>query len=256
MDGGQLIDKLVMHAMSLDDMYHVVRTLAQNAGGVTELVTIDGVGPFVRKKIDAALANRGVWSALASCDCSRLPAVGAAYELPDQFVVVYDYICGELLEKRVEAAGRLGEREAVRYALDLCSAASALHSHGVVHRDISPRNIVVAEDGAHLIDLGIARLRRQGASRDTTSLGTWGFASPEQYGFAQTDARSDVYSIGRVLGYMLVGLRPDDDAYDVALADEGLVCAGLRAVIERACAFEPSKRYQTADELAAALDNL
>lgn len=239
--------------MSLDDMYHVERTLARGAGGETELVTIGGVGPFVRKKIAGSLANRGVWSALASCGCDRLPTVAAAYELPDQFVVVYDYVSGEPLESFVEANGRLAAQEAVRLARNLCAAASALHALGVIHRDISPKNIIVAEDGAHLVDFGIARLRRQGASRDTTSLGTWGFASPEQYGFAQTDARSDVFSIGRIMGYMLTGLRPDEDGYDRTLADEGEVSAALRRIIEKASAFEPSKRYQTADELAAAL---
>ena len=239
--------------MSIDDMYRVERVLARGAGGVTELVTIDGAGPFVRKKIPSKLANQGVWSLIESCGCARLPKVEATYSLPDQFVVVYDFVPGQTLEELVTAKKRLAPQEAASLAADICEAAAALHSRGVVHRDLSPRNVIVAADGAHLIDLGIARMRVEGASRDTTSLGTRGFASPEQYGFAQTDARSDVYAIGKLLGYMLTGLQPDGDEYERALRDTGATDSRLAEVVTRACAFEPSSRYQSAAEMARAL---
>ena len=239
-----------MHAISIDDAYQVERVLAQGAGGVTELVTIGGAGPFVRKKIPSELARRRVWSALTECASDRLPHVEATYELPDQFVVVYDFVPGENLESRIGRHGRLAFEEAVQLVEHVCEAAEDLHRHGIIHRDISPANVIVSSDGAHLLDLGIARMRIEGATKDTTSLGTWGFASPEQYGFAQTDARSDVYSIGRLLGYLLTGVRPDADEYDATLADESVVSPRVRRVIERACAFEPSARYQSAEELA------
>ena len=239
--------------MSIDDMYRVERVLARGAGGVTELVTIDGAGPFVRKKIPSKLANQGVWSLIESCGCARLPKVEATYSLPDQFVVVYDFVPGQTLEELVTAKKRLAPQEAASLAADICEAAAALHSRGVVHRDLSPRNVIVAADGAHLIDLVIARMRVEGASRDTTSLGTRGFASPEQYGFAQTDARSDVYAIGKLLGYMLTGLQPDGDEYERALRDTDATDSRLAEVVARACAFEPSSRYQSAAEMARAL---
>lgn len=239
--------------MSIDDMYRVERVLARGAGGVTELVTIDGAGPFVRKKIPNRLANQGVWSLIESCGCARLPKVEATYSLPDQFVVVYDFVPGQTLEELVVAKKRLVPDEAASLAADICEAAAALHSRGVVHRDLSPRNVIVAADGAHLIDLGIARMRVEGASRDTTSLGTRGFASPEQYGFAQTDARSDVYAIGKLLGYMLTGLQPDGDEYERALRDTDATDSRLAEIVVRACSFEPSSRYQSAAEMARAL---
>lgn len=250
-------DQQVMHAMNIDDAYHVERVLASGAGGVTELVTLDGSGPFVRKRIPTKLARRGVWGTLTECGCARLPRVEATYEMPDEFVVVCDYVPGENLEELVRSTGRVGEKDACQVVGQLCEAAGALHAHGIVHRDISPRNVIVAADGAHLIDLGIARFRSEGATHDTTQLGTFGFASPEQHGFAQTDARSDVYSIGRVLGYLLTGVMPEvPDAadYERALADEAVVSPQMRTVIERACALEPSARFQSADELAAALE--
>ena len=254
--GEGLDDEQVMHAMSIDDAYHVERVLASGAGGTTELVTLDGSGPFVRKRIPSKLARRGVWGIIAECACPRLPHVEASYEMPDEFVVVCDYIPGENLEQIVSARGRLPEDEARQIVGQLCEAAAALHAHGIVHRDISPRNAIVAADGAHLIDLGIARFRSAGATHDTTQLGTPGFASPEQHGFAQTDARSDVYSLGRVLGYLLTGVLPDVPEaaeYEGALRDPDVVRPEARAIVERASAMEPSARYQSAEDLAAAL---
>lgn len=247
-------DNQLMHAMSLDDTYHVEQVLARGEDGITELVTIDGAGPFVRKKIRQELARRNVWSALTECSSSRLPRIEATYELPEHFVVVYDFVPGRTLSKVIETDGPLTSESAVSLGIELCEAAGELHRHGIVHRDISPNNIVAAADGAHLIDLGIARMRVEGASKDTTSLGTWGFASPEQYGFAQTDARSDVYSIGRVLGFALTGIRPDDETYEQALkAILEHAPAKLVHAITRACSFEPSARFQSATEMAEAL---
>lgn len=253
-DGAEVNDEQVMHAMGIDDAYHVERVLASGAGGTTELVTLDGSGPFVRKRIPAKLARRGVWASLVECDSARLPRVEATYEMPREFVVVCDYVPGENLEQLVAARGRLGEKDALQIVIQLCEAVGALHAHGIIHRDISPTNVIVAADGAHLIDLGIARFRVEGATRDTTQLGTYGFASPEQYGFAQTDARSDVYSLGRMLGYLLTGVMPaEGEKYEAALEDDSLVSPDLRAAIQRASAMEPSARYQSAEALAAAL---
>lgn len=246
-------DLQVMHAMQLDDAYHVEKVLADGVGGITEIVTIGDAGPFVRKKIPSSLARRRVWSTLSECECARLPRVEATYELPEYFVVVYDFVPGDTLEHIVETSGRFSSDAATKIALDLCEATAALHCKGIVHRDIAPGNIVMSSDGAHLIDLGIARFRVEGASKDTASLGTWGFASPEQYGFAQTDARSDVYSIGRVLGYALTGILPGADEYEKATTDVRIAPSCVSGIIRKACAFEPSARYQNSGDLSTAL---
>ncbi len=245
-------DKQAMHAMSIDDAYHVERTLARGPSGVTELVSIDGNGPFVRKKIPSPLAQRNVWAALSACQSNRLPRVEATYELPDRFVIVYDYVPGSTLAQIAEENGRLAPNVAVQLIDQICEAVQELHQHGVIHRDITPANVIVAQDGAHLIDFGIARIRSEASnrSRDTTALGTYGFASPEQYGFAKTDARSDVFSLGRLLGFMLTGVYPDASDYEQRLADDAAVPARLRAVIGYACAFEPSKRPQSVQEFS------
>lgn len=244
-----------MHAMGIDDAYHVEQILARGPRGVTELVTIDGVGPFVRKKIPTVLAQRGVWSALGGSTCPRLPRVEATYELPDCVAVVLDYVPGPTLEQVVAERGRLQQSEAVNLAQQICEAVQELHRLGILHRDLTPANIIVADDGAHIIDLGIARPLTDTANRnrDTTALGTYGFASPEQYGFAPTDVRSDIYSLGRILGFMLTGVYPDDTRYTPLLSDDLHVTPRLRAIVERATAFEPSARYQNVTQFAQAL---
>lgn len=248
-------DTRTMHAMGIDDAYHVEQVLARGSRGVTELVTIDGVGPFVRKKIPTVLAQRGVWSALGGSTCPRLPRVEATYELPDCVAVILDYVPGPTLEQVVAERGRLQQNEAVNLAQQICEAVQELHRLGILHRDLTPANIIVADDGAHIIDLGIARPLTDTANRnrDTTALGTYGFASPEQYGFAPTDVRSDIYSLGRILGFMLTGVYPDDTRYTPLLSDDLHVTPRLRAIVERATAFEPSARYQNVTQFAQAL---
>lgn len=168
-----------------------------------------------------------MWAALSACQSNRLPRVEATYELPDRFVIVYDYVPGSTLAQIAEENGRLAPNVAVQLIDQICEAVQELHQHGVIHRDITPANVIVAQDGAHLIDFGIARIRSEASnrSRDTTALGTYGFASPEQYGFAKTDARSDVFSLGRLLGFMLTGVYPDASDYEQRLADDAAVPA-------------------------------
>lgn len=242
----------VSHAMSIDDAYRIEQTLSRGPRGVTELVTIDGIGPFVRKKIPRAHAQRAVWAALAGCSCPMLPRVQATYETPDWFAVVLEFIPGETLERTIERRGRLGIDESTRIIADVCAAAGELHKRSIVHCDLAPANIIVGEDCARIIDFGNARAEHEPATREN-AFGTWGFAAPEQHGFAPVDARSDVYGIGKLLGYVLTGVRPDDERYEGLLRDSALVSPQLRAIVERACAFEPSARFQSVRELADAL---
>lgn len=250
----------VMHAMGIDDAYHVERVLVRSSNGVTELVTIEGAGPFVRKKMPLDEVNRSVWAAIAGNDCARLPQVAATYEMPDCFAAVYDYVPGETLEDVMARSDALDVGSAVQLATDVCEALAALHRRGVMHLDIAPRNIIVAADGAHVIDFGNARLIADSGDVHGETVrpkGTWGFAAPEQF-FSRASVRSDVFAVGRLLGYMLTGIQPDDDriaAFETALRDESRVPAPLRGVIERAIGFEPSARYQCIEDLAAALED-
>lgn len=123
----------VMHAMGIDDAYHVERVLVRNSNGVTELVTIEGAGPFVRKKMPLDEVNRSVWAAIAGNDCARLPQVAATYEMPDCFAAVYDYVPGETLEDVMARSDALDVGSAVQLATDVCEALAALHRLSLIH---------------------------------------------------------------------------------------------------------------------------
>lgn len=246
-------DSQVMRSMVRDDAYHVVRVLADGPSGKTELVTLGDSELLVRKRIPAALANATAWATVMGLHEPRLPRIEEIYQMPDELVVVYSHVEGRSLREVVDARGALPPEQAVEVVVQTCEAASALHAVGLVHRDITPGNVILASDGAHLVDLGIARRQKEGSSHDTSVLGTWGFAAPEQFGFAQTDARSDVYALGRLLGYALTGLMPATEEYERAIEDRSQVPALLAEISARASAFEPSARYQSAQELAEAL---
>lgn len=243
----------ILHAMSIDDAYEVQRVLSEGPNGRTEVVTIDEVGPYLRKRIPVARADRKVWAALEECASPRLPHVEATYTTPDEFIVVSNFVPADTLEEVVATESSLAPSEAVRIALEVCEAVDDLHRRGIVHCDIAPRNVLLAADGAHVVDLGNACQVGREFSAKEHPRGTWGFAAPEQYGFAPIDERTDVYAVGRLLGYLLTGVEPDDERYKVALADGDCVPASLREVVDRASAFEPSSRYQTAADLAEAI---
>ena len=138
----------------------------------------------------------------------------------------------------------------VEIGVKLCALLEKLHNleQPVIHRDIKPENIILSPEGEPgLIDFGIARVYKEGQDADTMFMGTRLTAPPEQYGYAQTDRRADIYSLGVTLCWMLTG------SYKLE-ALEGADCPeGLKKCLSRAAAFDPQNRYQSAAELSAAL---
>ena len=160
--------------------------------------------------------------------------------------VLHQYVAGETLAA-VAAERRLSEAEIVRIGVCLCDQLQALHSADppIIHRDVKPQNIIIQEDGSPvLIDFGISRSQSK-KETDTMALGTRGFAPPEQYGYAQTDARSDIYSLGVVLHWLLRG-----EAESLQSA-----ASPLEKVLQRMTAFDPRHRYASAAQARRALRN-
>ena len=113
-----------------------------------------------------------------------------------------------------------------------------IHSFDIIHRDINPANILISSDQiVKITDLGIARSKKENQRTDTSILGTVGYAAPEQFGFAQTDVRTDIYSLGVLLNVMLTGKLPTVRIHN----------GKLRAVIEKAIQISPEERFQTID---------
>lgn len=256
-----MTDDEVIRALDLDDAYKVVRVLAEHRVGATELVTDDEGLLYVRKRIPIELANREAWERLSGIDDPHVPQVVCMYELPDVFVVVCRYVMGMTVAELLAREVRLEPYEAAAIAGGVCDALAVLHERGVIHRDVSPGNVVVMPDVlgsgmrpcTRLIDLGVARVANDAAAHDTKPLGTRGFSAPEQYGFAQTDARSDLYSVGRLLLCLAVGHVCDQTALDLTSFTAEELPDPLRDIIQTACAFEPSARYQSAQQMGEAL---
>ncbi len=182
----------------------------------------------------------------------NLPRVYETFSEQGRYYLVMDYIAGETLEQRQQRAGgvALPEGEVLGWARQLCDVLSYLHGQRppVIFRDLKPANIMLTADGQiKLIDFGIARVFAPGRTRDTQVLGTPGFAPPEQYGKAQTDARADVYALGCTLYQLLTGYDPGTTPFNLPpMASRGATIApAVQHAIERATKLDRENRYAT-----------
>src|SRR6201991_3439458 len=119
--------------------------------------------------------------------------------------IVFEYVEGETLKQRINELGRLPVDESVAYAIEIARALGCAHSHGIVHRDVKPQNVLIDEEGsAKVTDFGIARsLKDDGLTADGRVLGTTDYVSPEQALGHDVNGQSDIYSLGIVLFEML-----------------------------------------------------
>lgn len=157
-------------------------------------------------------------------------------EYEGRLYLAMELLRGESLSSRLER-GPLPELEALRRATELASALAELHQHGVVHRDIQPKNVFLSEEGRTvLLDFGLARgLEYSTLTRPQTVLGTLPYMSPEQLRGEELDARSDLWSFGVVLYEMLTGELPWQGVTTVKMALEI-----LRATPHRSLPFHAS----------------
>lgn len=178
-------------------------------------------------------------------------------EKTDRFIyVVMDHIEGEPLEKVVRRCGPQREEDVQAWMLQLCDALSYLHRQDppVIHRDMKPSNIMLHPDGyVKLIDLGVAREYKDEQRKDTVAFGTTGYAAPEQYGKAQTDARTDIYGLGVTMWHLLGGTPPPVEfpLPDVRTENPAVGEGFAEAIIPRCTELKREERYQTCEELAA-----
>lgn len=124
-----------------------------------------------------------------------------------------DYVEGRTLKAIVDERGAQPQEDVVNWAIQLCSVLDYLHTRkpAIIYRDLKPGNIMLRPDGRIvLIDFGTAREYKTGQEEDTISLGTKGYAAPEQYGGdGQTDARTDIYNLGATIYHLVTG-KPNE----------------------------------------------
>lgn len=160
-----------------------------------------------------------------------------------------NYVAGASLAQKLEKYN-YSDAETVNVGINLCKEVRKLHHRKppVIHRDIKPENIIIKPDGSlALIDLETARTYKAGQREDTHFVGTRETAAPEQYGFGQSDERTDIYGIGRTLLYVKTGGEYPDDLCKLS-GDRK-----INRIIRKCCSFDPDRRYANADRLISAL---
>lgn len=146
-----------------------------------------------------------------------LPRIIDIFEDRDCIYIVEDFVEGVTLDELLKQQKRVEEAVALQWFRDLCGVLNYLHTqkpNPIIYRDMKPSNIMLQPDGSlKLIDFGIAREYKQDSSADTTYIGTKGYAAPEQFGRAQTDGRTDIYSLGVTMYHLLTGKSPYEPPY-------------------------------------------
>lgn len=210
--------------------YHLISTLKSSGKGDIQLVAADGK-LYVRRyrEIPQELFQR-----IRDVSCLYLERLVEQSEDENGAYFISEYVEGTPASERT-----FSEKEAVKSLLELCAAIKALHRAGIIHRDIKPSNIICGNDGhIRLIDFDSARLRVEFQSRDTEILGTGGYAAPEQYGFMQTDDRSDIYAFGVTMEEIL-GENADKPKF--------------WRIIRRCTQFDPDRRYRDISAVSRAI---
>jgi eukaryotic-like serine/threonine-protein kinase len=183
--------------------------------------------------------------------------------------IVFEYVEGDTLKKKIQQEGEMPVDEAIAYAIEIGRGLIAAHARKLVHRDVKPQNVLIDRDGrAKVTDFGIARsLESEGMTATGRVLGTTDYVSPEQAMGEDVDETSDVYSLGVVLYEMLVGDVPFKAETQVGVAmkhvNEPLpdvlvkrpeVSAAVASVVDRATTKDPRDRYASVGEMVRDLE--
>lgn len=176
-----------------------------------------------------------------------IPEIYECIQTETNLIVIEEYLSGKNLEEMLREKF-FSEREAAEVIICLCRALHPLHNAKmpVICRDLKAENVIITNEGkVKLIDFDIARIYQPGKSKDTVMMGTEGYAAPEQFGFGQTDARTDIYAMGVLLNYMLMRCFPL----------ERITEGHLKPVVLKCINLNPKDRYQNVDELETAVSS-
>ncbi len=234
----------------ISDYYDIIECLAQNEYGETYIL-LDRADDklYVMKCYKKTDDKNGVQEAelLRGLSHKGIPNFKMEVENNDTLFVIREYVDGITLDEYLNK-NQIEESQAVKIFMELCDILDYLHSqpNPIIHRDIKPSNIIINpyNNEIKLIDFGISRAYSEDAETDTFFFGTQKFAPPEQYGFAQTDSRADIYALGVVLRYMLTGKI--DTKTDIQSKK-------LSRIVNKCCAFSPNARYKSANAAKRAL---
>lgn len=268
------MEKVLAEGTVVDGRYRIEKVIGEGAAGTVYLV--DAIGqPGVRwalKEIISAMpesAEQHDAVAMFERECEILKSLNhpGLPKIIEHFVtdrghcLVMEYVEGESLQLRFKARREpYSPADILPWMLQLLDILEYLHrqSPPVIFRDLKPSNIVITTGGrAKLIDFGIARCFSPEKMRDTFVMGTPGFSAPEQYGNRQTDARSDIYSFGATVYYLLTGEDLEQFAFKIPPATDynAAVPLWLSEALSRCLAPAVEQRFQNAAELRKTIEN-
>lgn len=201
----------------------------------------------VKKTLD--IYSRDIYEQLASVRIEGVPAVKECVADDGKLIVVEEYVQGRSLKQVLDEQGLLNEEQAYEIAVQLVDILVRLHQlePAIVHRDIKPSNIIIEKNGhVNLIDFNAARHVNADKNEDTRMLGTVYFAAPEQFGFGQSDERTDIYGLGATINYIMTGDKPGAGIAECRFSD----------ILKKCLMVDAKDRYQSAEELRGVLDML
>ncbi len=225
------------HDLSADkpSCYRKIQTLGAKGGLWVVRESVTGK-TFVMRKLSRE--NREVYERLMSIRHPNVVRVLHVFSDKGTFYGVEEYVQGRSLFCILTQRGTFGSK-VISVGEQILRGLSVLHKNGIIHRDIKPENVMMDERGkVKLIDFHIARVFYGEKERDTMLKGTKGYASPEQFGYRQTDCRTDIYSLGVTLNELAVGKLPGEERCK----------GGLGVFIHKCTEFDPKRRFQTAQE--------
>lgn len=200
---------------------------------------------------------------LASLTHPNLPRIYEQFTDNGRWYLVMDYIEGETLEEYIlkQPGSKLSVDKVLSIGIQVCMVLEYLHNRQppVIFRDLKPANIMLTPFGhIYLIDFGIARHFKPGQSRDTSALGSAGYAAPEQYGKAQTTPRADIYSLGATLHEMLTGHNPADTPFTFASIGlpQSRAHTELEQLVAQMVSVDSTKRPASVAQIRMTLENI
>ena len=224
--------------------YSIITEIKKSAKGNVYLASLEDYEfPVVVKALKHG--DIKAYEALSQVESEHIPRILQVDKTEDGLLVAEEYIEGETLAKYI-ADNKLNEEGCIQIAKQLCAALKALHNYhpAIIHRDIKPSNIIIDSKGiVKLIDFDSTRFYKVDADSDTRLLGTEKYAPPEQYGFSQTDCRSDIYSLGVVLEKFTTYISSDKKKQ-------------WKKIVEKSTLFSPDSRFQSVEELEREINKL
>lgn len=174
----------------------------------------------------------------------NLMQVREIFRQNERVIAVCEYVEGQPLDELLSSGKTFPTAELRRIISQLCNAVEHLHRYGIIHRDVTPKNIILDENlHLTLIDFDISRKFSGNREQDTTLYGTEGFAPPEQYGFRETGFTADIYALGVIMKLMLNSCPDCPPAQEVM----------LRKIAAKCTRFVPDKRYRSAGAVRRAV---